>query len=171
LVETCRLGIFHDLKNTNTLTNNGLTPSALATPSELAPMHVHHEAAHHWYAAKSPVRQLICSHLENGVIRVASQPKYPNSLGTGGKVRKVLQDFVRKVGAESCEHDISLRDDKILPVPELLTPSRVADLYLLALAASHDARLATFDRRIPAEAVSGGVDALEVIPVPAEARG
>ncbi len=146
-------------------------PDVNALLALLDPMHVHHEAAHQWYAAKSPVRLLICSHLENGVIRVASQPKYPNCLGTGGKVRKVLQDFVQMVGAESCEHDISLLDDKILPVPGLLTPSRVADLYLLALASSHDARLATFDRRIPAEAVSGGVDALEVIPVPAEAGG
>jgi hypothetical protein len=34
---------------------------------------------------------------------------------------------------------------------------------LLALAASHGASLATFDRRIPAIAVAGGKDALEVI--------
>ncbi|MEO8613592.1 MAG: PIN domain-containing protein [Luteolibacter sp.] len=146
-------------------------PDVNALLALLDPMHVHHEAAHQWYAAKSPLRLLTCSHLENGVIQVASQPKYPNCLGTSGKVRKALQDFVQKAGAESCEHDISLLDDEILLIPGLLTPSRVADLYLLALAACHDARLATFDRRIPAEAVSGGVDALEVIPVPAETGG
>jgi uncharacterized protein len=39
----------------------------------------------------------------------------------------------------------------------------VTDLYLLALARHHDARLATFDRRIPAEAVPDGRRHLSVI--------
>ena len=36
------------------------------------PLHVHHDAAHRWYARRSPLRLLTCPHLENGVIRVAS---------------------------------------------------------------------------------------------------
>ena len=131
----------------------------------LDPMHVHHEAAHQWYEERSPLRLLLCSHLVNGVIRVASQPKYPNSLGTSKRVREVLQSFVSDVKAEYCDHDVSLLDDAVLLNAGQLTPSRVADLYLLALAASHGASLATFDRRIPAVAVAGGKDALEVIPV------
>lgn len=131
----------------------------------LDPMHVHHDAAHRWYANRSPLRLLTCSHLENGVIRVASQPKYPNCLGTSGRVRESLKEFIGKAGAEFCEHDVSLLDDEVLLQPAGLTPSRVSDLYLLALAASQRARLATFDRGIPAAAVAGGVGALEVIPV------
>jgi hypothetical protein len=40
-----------------------------------------------------------CSHVENGVIRVASQPKYPNCLGTGARVRKALGNFARQLKA------------------------------------------------------------------------
>ncbi len=140
-------------------------PDVNALLALLDPMHVHHDAAHQWYAENSPLQMLVCSHLENGVIRVASQPKYPNCLGTSGRVREVLQGFIRSVSAEACEHDVSLLDDAVLLKPGLLTPSRVADFHLLAMAAAHGARLATFDQRIPAEAVSGGPAALEVIPV------
>jgi predicted nucleic acid-binding protein len=129
----------------------------------LDPMHVHHEAAHRWYASQSPLRIVLCSHVENGVIRVASQPKYPNCLGTSARVREALGNFARQVKAESCSKEVSLLDDGILLKPELLTPSRVSDLYLLALAAAHDVRLATFDQRIPSHAVAGGAEALEVV--------
>ena len=140
-------------------------PDVNALLALLDPMHVHHDAAHRWFAAQVSPGILLCSHVENGVIRVASQPKYPNCLGTSGRVREVLQGFVQKVQTESCNQDISLLDDELLLEPELLTPSRVADLYLLALAVAHGARLATFDPRIPASAVAGGAAALEVIPV------
>ena len=43
------------------------------------------------------------------------------------------------------------------------SPGR-ADVYLLGLAVSKGARLATLDGRIPASAVHGGHDALTVIP-------
>ena len=130
----------------------------------LDPMHVHHEAAHEWYEKSSPLRILTCSHVENGVIRVASQPKYPNCLGTSNRVREVLREFVLKVKAESCERDVSLLDDEVLLHPSSLTPPRVSDLYLLALAAVNAARFATFDTRIPAEAVTEGLATIEMIP-------
>lgn len=129
----------------------------------LDPMHVHHEAAHRWYASQSPLRIVLCPHVENGVIRVASQPKYPNCLGTSARVREALGDFARQAIAESCAKAVSLLDDGILLKPALLTPSRVSDLYLLALAAANGIRLATFDRRIPSDAVAGGDQALEII--------
>lgn len=131
----------------------------------LDPMHVHHEAAHQWYANQSPLRLILCSHVENGVIRVASQPKYPNCLGTSSRVRDVLQDFVQKVNAASCKMDVSLLDEAVLLHADMLTPSRVSDLYLLALATANEALFATFDARIPAAAVAGGPAALETIPI------
>ena len=143
-------------------------PDVNAVLALLDPMHVHHEAAHRWYAERAPLQLLACSHLVNGVIRVASQPKYPNTLGTAGRVREVLRDFVGAARVEACEREVSLLDDVVLLKPGLLTPSRVTDLYLLALAAANGARLATFDRRIPGEAVAGGKEALEIIPISAE---
>lgn len=134
----------------------------------LDPMHVHHEAAHRWYASQSPLRMLLCSHVENGVIRVASQPKYPNCLGTSARVRQALGNLVRQVNAEGCAMEVSLLDDDVLLKPDLLTPSRVSDLYLLALAVANDACLATFDQRIPPEAVAAGVESLAIIRVSAK---
>lgn len=130
----------------------------------LDPMHIHHDAAHEWYGQLSDPVLLTCSHVENGVIRVASQPQYPNSLGTSGKVREVLQRFVGRIGHEYCRETSSLLDDAVLLKPKLLSPNRVADFHLLALAVANDARLATFDRRIPAGAVAGGSAALALIP-------
>ena len=144
---------------------NRFLPDVNAILPLLDPLHVHHDSAHYWYKLNSPLQLIMCSHVENGVIRVASQPKYPNSLGTSGKVREVLQQFTQKLQTESTKHDVSLLDDGVLVNPEMLTPSRVSDLYLLAPAASNKARLATFDQRIPASAVVGGVKALELIPV------
>jgi len=133
----------------------------------LDPMHVHHDAAHQWYEQQSPMSLLLCSHVENGVIRVASQPKYPNCLGTSGRVREVLRQFSRQLRTQSCAREISLLVEGVLLRADLLTPSRVSDLYLLALAAANGARLATFDQRIPTAAVAGGAESLELIPLSA----
>lgn len=131
----------------------------------LDPMHVHHESAHRWYAMKKKPRLLLCSHVVNGVIRVASQPRYSNPLGTCSRVREVLHQFVKSVDVTFCEKEANLLDDVILVSSEELTPSRVGDLYLLARAVVNGASFATFDTRIPAHAISGGTEALEVIPV------
>jgi predicted nucleic acid-binding protein len=130
----------------------------------LDPMHLHHDAVHRWYAKRKKPRLVLCSHVINGVIRVAGQPRYPNPLGTCGRVREILSLFVSSVGATFCEHEVSLLDEKIFPYPEELTPSRIGDLYLLALAVANDAKFATFDARIPTAAVVGGATGFELIP-------
>jgi len=129
----------------------------------LDPKHVFHEAAHAWADQEPAARWLTCPLVQNSVIRVASQTAYPNHLGTAAAVREVLQDFCASPRHEFCPDDISLIDEARLLRPDLLVPSRVTDLYLLALAQQHHAKLATFDRKIPAEAVAGGAVALAVL--------
>ena len=130
----------------------------------LDPMHVHHEAAHQWYVEESPMRLLFCAHVINGVMRIASQPRYPNHFESTALVREVLKRFIDRAGAHFCSAEASLLDDQVVGQPELLSPSSVADLHLLATAIANDAKLATFDRQIPAEAIVGGPGALELIP-------
>lgn len=48
--------------------------------------------------------------------------------------------------------------------PSLLTPSAVADIYLLAVAATNGAKLATFGKRIQPSAIQGGKAVIELIP-------
>jgi uncharacterized protein len=129
----------------------------------LDPMHVFHEAAHRWVEATSGLRFLTCPLVQNGVIRIASQSTYPNALGTAAEVHEVVAAFCADPRHEFCPDDISLLDPAHLTRPSLLTPSRVTDLYLLALARRHGASLATFDRRTPAEAVPDGRHHLTVI--------
>ena len=130
----------------------------------LDPMHIHHEDAHQWYEKTSPEQLMICTHVANGVMRVASQPRYPNCLGTSGHVRKALKKFVEHMEVESCDKDASLMDDEVLKKPELLTPANITDLYLLAIAVANNAKLATFDKRIQPSAILGGKSAIEIIP-------
>jgi len=129
------------------------------------PAHIHHEAFHAWLERKGEVTLMLCSHVENGVIRVASNPAYKNCLGTAAQVRAEVKNLAIDIQAERCAKDVSLCDDSLLTSPDSLTPSRVSDLYLLALAVANGVKFATFDMRIPAEAVAGGSAALETIPV------
>ena len=129
----------------------------------LDPRHVFHEAAHHWVETTPGLRFLTCPLVQNGVVRIASQSAYPNALGTAAEVCEVVAAFCADPRHEFCPDDISLLHPAHLARPALLTPSRVTDLYLLALARRHDASLATFDRRIPAEAVPNGPRHLTVI--------
>lgn len=130
----------------------------------LDPQHVFHEAAHRWAAANPSLRFLTCPLVQNGAVRVASQVRYPNALGTAAEVRAIMATFCSDPRHEFCPDDISLLDPEHLVQPEALTPGRVTDLYLLALARHHGARLATFDRRIPVAAVPHGERYLTVIP-------
>ncbi|MBM4041638.1 MAG: type II toxin-antitoxin system VapC family toxin [Planctomycetes bacterium] len=57
--------------------------------------------------------------------------------------------------------DISLRD--VLLPDIVLTHGQITDAYLLALAVQKGGKLASLDQRIPAAAVPGGADALELI--------
>jgi hypothetical protein len=59
--------------------------------------------------------------------------------------------------------DISLVASDRLDPARILTSAQVTDSYLLALAASHGDRLATFDRRLSTKGVRGGKDALHII--------
>ena len=60
--------------------------------------------------------------------------------------------------------DVSIADSSFLAAELLSSHSRVTDSYLLALAHAKGGRLATLDRKLAAEAVAGGKEALALIP-------
>ncbi len=60
--------------------------------------------------------------------------------------------------------DISLLDPERFDTTRLLTTGQVTDSYLLALARFHGGQLATFDRRMVADAVLDGAGSLQLIP-------
>jgi len=127
------------------------------------PRHQFHAAVHAWIAARPGAGFLTSPLVQLGVVRVLSQPRYPNNLGTAAEALGLLRRFSAHPRHAFCADDLSLVDPGIIARESELTPSRLTDLYLLALAVRHGARLATFDRRIPADAVVGGMEALELL--------
>ncbi|MDZ4674061.1 MAG: TA system VapC family ribonuclease toxin [Gemmatimonadota bacterium] len=127
------------------------------------PCHQFHEPVHTWIAGSRDAGLLTTPIVQLGVVRVLSQPRYPNHMGTAAQALVLLRGFSAHPRHRFCADDLSLVAPGLLARESELTPGRLTDLYLLALAARHGAKLATFDRRIPVEAIVGGGAALELL--------
>lgn len=127
------------------------------------PAHVQHNAAHDWFAKQGKKSWATCPLTENGVIRIISHPRYPNSPGTPAAVIPLMTGLCALPGHVFWPDDISLLDAKKLDASRLLSSEQVTDSYLLALACAHDGKLATFDRRLVVDAVRGGAKRLHLI--------
>jgi toxin-antitoxin system PIN domain toxin len=127
------------------------------------PMHVHHEAAHGWFAEHGRQAWATCPITENGFVRIASHPRYPNRPGDVSVVLAILRQFCAAEGHHFWTEDISIRD--VLQPGMNIAPAQVTDLFLLGLAAHKEGKLATLDQRIPASAVRNGPQTLETIPI------
>lgn len=88
---------------------------------------------------------------------------YRGGPGSSSAARPLLTSLCASPGHQFWPDTTTLRDARrfrALPASAGLT-----DADLLALAAEHDARLATFDRRIEPADVVGGQRALRVLPM------
>lgn len=125
------------------------------------PMHVHHEVAHRWFVVTGRAAWATCPLTENGFVRIASHPCYPNRPGDVNVVVSVLGQLCT-VGDHKCwSEDLSIRE--VLEPGTVITHAQITDVYLLGLAVRHGGKLATLDQRLPARAVRGGAQALELI--------
>jgi toxin-antitoxin system PIN domain toxin len=127
------------------------------------PAHVGHEAAHRWFETEGNGDWATCPMTENGVIRIVGHPKYPNTPGSPAQVSAIVAQLRGLAGHAFWPDDISLVDPAHVEAARVLTSAQVTDTYLLALAVAHGGKLATFDRRLSADAVKGGKAALRVI--------
>jgi uncharacterized protein len=125
------------------------------------PLHVHYEAAHRWFAQEGRRSWATCPLTENGFVRIASHPQYPNRPGDVAAVLAILRRFCKAREHQFWSEDLSLRD--LLKTEVLLTSSQITDVYLLGLAVHKGGRLATLDQRLPVKGVDGGERALEII--------
>lgn len=117
------------------------------------PHHIHHDAAHDWFADNRDAGWATCPMTENGFIRVVSHPAF----GLGERVETAaarLRAFCASGGHQFWRDAISLRDE-IFDLSRAGGAKQLTDIYLLGLAANRKGRLATFDRSIPAGAVAG----------------
>ena len=110
--------------------------------------HASHEAAMSWFAEHAREGWASCPITENGCIRIMSNAGYPNAL----PIRAVMQRL-----ADACNEDvhefwsdeISLLNPAVFDRTRIHGPRQLTDIYLLALAASHEGRFVTFDGKIP----------------------
>jgi uncharacterized protein len=125
------------------------------------PRHLHHDAAHRWFTSRRGSAWATCPITENGFVRVASHPSYPNRPGDAPAVLGILRRFCALPEHEFWADDVSVRD--LLSPETVFTHGHITDLYLLALAVHHAGRLVTFDERITVSAIPGGPAAFEVV--------
>ena len=125
------------------------------------PMHVHHETSHQWFAENGQQAWATCPLTENGFIRIASHPKYPNRPGEVSVVFSILRQLCEATGHHFWSEDLSILE--ILEADAIITHAQITDVYLLGLAVRNKGKLATLDQRIPVDAVRGGRQALELV--------
>jgi uncharacterized protein len=120
----------------------------------LDPDHAFHERAHDWWAKNAKSGWASCPIVENGVVRIMSNPSYsPKARFTPADLISRVGQFAAQTNHEFWPDDISLRDGKIFTPGRMHSSRQLTDLYLLALAAKHGGKLATFDTGIPSSAV------------------
>jgi toxin-antitoxin system PIN domain toxin len=125
------------------------------------PMHIHHEPAHRWFTEKGKQSWATCPLPENGFIRIASHPNYPNRPGDVTAVLDIFRQLCEAPGHHFWPEDISIL--QVLESDAIITHAQITDVYLLGLAVHKKGKLATLDQRIPGDAVRGGRKALELI--------
>lgn len=128
------------------------------------PDHVHHEAAHRWFAKERRRGWATCPISENGLVRILSNAGYADPPQAPLDTAARLKQFCESGGHEFWPDEISIRDLRPAQSGFALSHKQITDVYLLALACHHDGRLATFDRSIPLAAIEGAtLRHLEVI--------
>ena len=129
----------------------------------LDPAHASFTVARDWFKSTGKTSWATCPITENGVIRIVGRPSYPNTPGPPAIVAEILRNLCALPGHEFWPDSISLLDGRYFEAAKIGTPRDMTDIYLLALAATHEGRLATFDRRLSTNGVVGGRRALCVI--------
>jgi toxin-antitoxin system PIN domain toxin len=115
--------------------------------------HVHHEAAHDWFADHRSLGWATCPTTENGFIRVLSNPKSGTG-ATPSSLREGLRAFCGSGHHAFWPDRLSLRDE-IVDLSLVQGHRQLTDIYLLGLAVEMRGVLATFDRSIPLRPVKG----------------
>ena len=126
------------------------------------PAHVHHKRARAWFLSPERRAWATCPITENGLIRILGQAAYPDFDGGPDQARAILDTLASLPGHQFWPDDLSLRDTK--GFPQLSTSKHLTDLYLLALAAAHEGKFATFDQRVDPSLIPGGPKTYFFIP-------
>ena len=114
--------------------------------------HTQHATAHAWLRRDIRHGWASCPITQNGVVRIMSQPAYPQAVSPK-QAAGVLRAATATKHHEFWPDDISLLDDRHVDLQRVHGPRQLTDAYLLALAVAHGGRFVTFDAGIARSAV------------------
>lgn len=126
--------------------------------------HVFHARAHRWFEREGHRGWATCPTTQNGLVRIVGNPRYRNYVAPPGQMAVLLGKLIEHPGHTFWPDRITLLDTGLFDLAGLAVSEQVTDSYLLALARSHDGKLATMDNRISTASVIGGREALLQIP-------
>lgn len=129
--------------------------------------HIHHEAAHNWFAMQRSHGWATCLLTQAAFVRLSAQPAVV-------KVTVSVPEAIRLLEANvaSAEHQFWPDELGVVHLPpeirgKLMGHHQIADALLLHLAIRKGGKLATFDQRLKHLLPTGSphVSALEILPV------
>ncbi len=119
------------------------------------PDHVHHEAAHDWFADHESEGWATCPLTQNGFVRILANPRYPAEPWRPVDLLDHLRQFCAHKRHVLWTDSISLTDTRYFNIAVIRGHRQISDIYLLGLAKKMGGYLATFDAGIPLSAVVG----------------
>ena len=122
------------------------------------PDHIHHDAAHDWFADEGSAGWASCPITESGFARVLTNPAYGGMPLRTVEVIERLRTFCKSKHHVFWPDAVSFCDRRLFNPAVILGHRQLTDIYLLGLAKHMDGRLATFDSSIPLSAVVGASD-------------
>ena len=127
------------------------------------PWHIYHDHAHEWLKSAADTGWATCPLVENGALRILGSPRYVGGPGSIAAAAALVGPWLTHPYHHFWPDEVSLFDPAHFDTERLGSSARITDAYLLALAALHGGKLATFDRRVSPVGVRSGQEALHII--------
>ena len=119
------------------------------------PNHINHESAHEWFGRHRKRGWATCPVTINGCVRVLSNPAYPSFEATPAEVITRLRALMETPQHQFWPDAISLVEERLFRANKIRGHRAITDIYLLGLAVENGGALATLDRSISIEGVTG----------------
>jgi uncharacterized protein len=126
------------------------------------PNHIDHQRIALWFEATGGKAWVSCPITENGFIRILSSPSYPGLSGSVSLATDLLGKLTRHKGHDFWTDEYSIVDGTV-DLKRLVGHKQITDLYLLGLAVRRKGKFISLDRHLPANLVTGGGEAYEVL--------
>ncbi|MCX6551507.1 MAG: hypothetical protein NTY02_10960 [Acidobacteria bacterium] len=126
------------------------------------PNHVHHAAAHQWFARRAPRGWATCSIVELGFIRVSSNTRAIPAAVSPQDAAALLARITARPHHHFWSDDVRFAESPCVARSRVVGHQQVTDAHLVALAIRHEGCLATFDRGVRA-LVPPGHDAARIV--------